>query len=131
MNSTGHIPYRPPRLSPEETLAHGAAFFELLNRRRSVRFFSADPVAREAIEWAIRSASTSPSGAHRQPWRFVAVSDPAIKARIREDAEKEEKESYEHRMPEDWLKALAPFGTDWRKPYLETVPWVVVMFAEQ
>ncbi len=106
-------------------------FFEEMDARRSVRDFSSDPVPRELIETAIRAASTAPSGAHRQPWRFVAVSDPEIKRRIREAAEHEEYISYEGgRMPEEWLEALAPLGTDWRKPFLETCPWIVVVFAE-
>ncbi len=79
------------------------------------------------IELAIATASTSPSGAHRQPWRFVAISDPGIKQRIRLAAEAEERESYEGgRMPSDWLDALSPLGTDWKKSYLEVVPWIVV-----
>jgi nitroreductase len=109
----------------------GEAFFHLMSQRRSVRHFSPEPVPRKLIELAIITASTSPSGAHRQPWRFVAVSDPEIKRRIRIAAEAEERESYEGgRMPPEWLEALAPFGTDWRKPFLETVPWIVVVFEE-
>lgn len=106
------------------------AFYELLDRRRSVRFFAPDPVPRELIEIAIRTASTAPSGAHRQPWRFVVVGDPEIKRKIRVAAEAEEKKSYEERMPEEWLEALAPLGVDWRKPFLEIVPWIVVVFEE-
>lgn len=106
-------------------------FHAEMDQRRSVRHFSADPVPRGLIELAIQAASTAPSGAHRQPWRFVVVSDPQIKRRIRVEAEKEEKISYEGgRMPEEWLEALRPLGTGWRKPYLETVPWIVVVFAE-
>jgi nitroreductase len=111
--------------------ARAAAFYDLLNGRRSVREFSADPVPRGLIETAIATASTAPSGAHRQPWRFVAVSDPMVKREIRIAAEEEERESYEGgRMPPEWLEALHPLGTDWRKPYLETVPWIVVVFEE-
>lgn len=96
-----------------------------------MREFASDPVPREAIELAIRAASTAPSGAHRQPWRFVAVDSPAIKREIREAAEREEHESYVGgRMPTDWLEALAPLGTDWHKPFLEVAPWLVVVFAE-
>lgn len=98
--------------------------------RRSVRHFAPDPVPRELIELAITTASTAPSGAHRQPWRFVAVSDPETKRRIRNAAEAEERASYEDRMSAEWLDALRPLGTDWRKPYLETVPWLVVVFEE-
>lgn len=112
-------------------LERARAFEEELDRRRSVREFSSDPVPRELIEIAIRSASTAPSGAHRQPWRFVVVGDPAVKREIRIAAEEEEKESYlGGRMPPEWLEALAPLGTSWEKPFLETVPWLVVVFEE-
>jgi nitroreductase len=87
-------------------------------------------VPRELVELAIRAAATAPSGANRQPWKFVAVADPALKREIRIGAEAEEKESYEGRMSEEWLAALEPLGTDWRKPFLETAPWLVVVFAE-
>ena len=106
------------------------AYAELMASRRSVRFFSDRPVPQELIGEAIRAAGSAPSGAHRQPWRFVAVSDPDLKRAIREAAEKEEHASYHGRMPDEWLKALEPFGTDWRKPFLETAPWIVVCFAE-
>lgn len=124
-------PYSPERVPSEEGLSRGRSFFEELDRRRSVRFFSDDPVPREAIELAIRTASTAPSGAHRQPWRFVAVSDAGLKREIRVAAEAEERESYEGgRMPQEWLDAIRPLGVSWRKPYLETVPWIVVVFEE-
>jgi iodotyrosine deiodinase len=131
MTEPAHLPYRPPRLPIEEGLARGHALLEELDLRRSCRFFSSDPVPREAIELAIRIASTAPSGAHRQPWRFVAVSDPGMKREIRVAAEAEEKEFYERRIPDDWRAALAPIGTGWQKAYLEIVPWIVVVFAEQ
>jgi nitroreductase len=112
-------------------LANARSFYELMAARRSVRHFSPDPVPRELVELAIRTASTAPSGANRQPWRFVAVSEADTKRRIREAAEREERISYEGgRMPPEWLEALAPLGTGWRKPYLETVPWIVVVFEE-
>jgi len=95
-----------------------------------VRDFSDRPVPREWIELAIRTAGTAPSGAHRQPWTFVAVSDPALKREIRIAAEAEERKSYEERMSDEWLRALEPLGTDWRKPFLETAPWIVVVFAQ-
>lgn len=125
------IPYHPERLPEEEMLRRGRDLYEEMSRRRSVRFFSPDPVPREMIELAIRIAGTAPSGAHRQPWRFVVVSDPAIKREIRIAAEAEEHESYVGgRMPPEWLEALAPLGTSWEKPYLEIVPWIVVVFEE-
>ena len=118
------------RLPPEEMVAYGRAFLERMWGRRSVRDFAADPVPRECIEIAIRVAMSAPSGAHRQPWRFVVVDDPELKRRIREAAEREERENYQHRFPEEWKEALAPFGTDWRKPFLETVPYLVIVFRE-
>ncbi len=124
------IPYQPERLSPDESARRGESFYRLMDRRRSVRDFSADAVPRQLIEQAIRTASTAPSGAHRQPWRFVVVGDPEIKRQIRIAAEAEEKKSYEERMPDEWLEALAPIGTTWQKPFLETVPWIVVVFEE-
>lgn len=131
MNEPRFVPYRPPRIEAAQALERGEALLAELDARRSVRHFASDPVPRQAIELAIRAASTAPSGAHRQPWRFVAVSNPGLKRRIREAAEAEERESYEGgRMPPEWREALAPLGTDWRKPYLETVPWIVVAFEE-
>ena len=85
---------------------------------------------REVIEYCIRAAGTAPSGANLQPWHFVAVSDPAVKHEIRIAAEKEEKEFYEHRAPKAWLEALGPIGTDSRKPFLETAPWLIAVFAQ-
>ncbi len=118
------------RHAPDETRRRADSFFELMDRRRSVRDFSAEPVPRELIETAVRTASTAPSGAHRQPWRFVVIGDPDIKHRIRVAAEVEERKSYEQRMPDEWLEALAPLSTDWHKPFLEIVPWIVVVFEE-
>jgi nitroreductase len=103
-----------------------------MDGRRSVRHFSDAPVPREVMELAIRTASTSPSGAHRQPWTFVLVGDPALKRQIRVAAEKEEYENYEGgRLPPHWREALEPLGTDWHKPFLETAPWLVVVFAQR
>jgi iodotyrosine deiodinase len=125
------VPYSLPRLPEGEMLRRARDFYDEMNRRRSIRDFSPEPVPRELIELAIRAASTAPSGAHRQPWTFVAIGDPELKRRIREAAEHEERISYEGgRMPPEWLEALAPLGTTWRKPYLETVPWLVVVFEE-
>ncbi|MEM7156180.1 MAG: nitroreductase family protein [Myxococcota bacterium] len=125
------IPYQPERVSDEEALERGRKFYERMDARRSVRHFSDEPVPREAIETAIRTASTAPSGAHQQPWRFVVVDDAEIKKQIRIAAEKEEHQSYEGgRMSEEWRRALAPLGTDWHKPYLETVPYIVVVFEQ-
>lgn len=132
MSGGPRVPYAPPRLSLDEMERRAVAFEALLASRRSVRDFSPDPVPRRLIESAIRAASTAPSGAHQQPWTFVAVSEPETRRRIRVAAEREEHRSYEGgRMPAQWREALAPLGTDWRKPYLETVPWIVVLFAQQ
>ncbi|MEM7165943.1 MAG: nitroreductase family protein [Planctomycetota bacterium] len=128
---TRFLPFKPGRRDGADMAARAAQFYAEMDQRRSVRYFSEDPVPRELIEHAIRTASTAPSGAHRQPWRFVAVSDAAIKREIRIAAEKEEKESYEGRMPPEWIEALRPIGTGWQKPYLETVPWLVVAFEEK
>ncbi len=125
------IPLDWNELSADETTSRAISFFQQMDRRRSVRDFSDREVPREWIELAIRTASTAPSGAHRQPWRFVAVSDAEIKKRIRMAAEEEERESYEGgRMPPEWREALAPLGTDWQKPFLEVAPWIVVLFEE-
>lgn len=126
-----HVPYDFVELPPEEMLARARAFRTAMSRRRSVRDFAARPVPRELIEEAIAAAGSAPSGAHMQPWTFVAVSDPELKRRIREAAEAEEYESYHGRMPDEWLQALARIGTDWRKPFLETAPWLVVLFAQR
>ncbi len=104
-------------------------FYDRMATRRTVRDFSPEPVPYELIEEAIRTAATAPSGANQQPWHFVVVADPAIKRQIREAAEAEEKENYEHRFPPEWLAALAPFGTDANKPFLETAPYLIVVFA--
>jgi iodotyrosine deiodinase len=100
--------------------------------RRSVRDFSADPVPRELIDIAVETANTAPSGAHQQPWTFVAVSDPDLKHRIRLAAEEEERENYEGgRLPDTWRQAIAPLGTTSDKSFLDVVPWIVVVFAQK
>ena len=122
------LDWRP--LAEEEMVRRAREFRVEASRRRTVRHFSDRPVSRSVIEDCIRAAGTAPSGAHRQPWRFVAVSDQETKRRIRVAAEREEKEFYGHRAPADWLEALAPLGTDADKPFLETAPWLIVIFAE-
>lgn len=114
----------------DEMRERAAAFYEEMNQRRSVRDFSDRPVPRALIEYAIRTAGTAPSGAHRQPWTFAAVDDADLKREIRLAVEEEEKKNYDKRMTDEWLQALHPIGTDWRKPFLETVPWIVVCFAQ-
>lgn len=131
MKEPSFLPHRPVRLNQPEALRRGREFLREMDQRRSIRNFSDDPVPREMIELAIETASTAPSGAHRQPWKFVAVNDPELQREIRLAAEREEYVSYEKgRMPEDWLEALRPLGTGWQKPYLEVVPWLVVVFEE-
>ncbi|MGH9897419.1 MAG: nitroreductase family protein [Pyrinomonadaceae bacterium] len=115
---------------PEEMKQRAASFRADLQRRRTVRYFSSRPVPREVIEDCLLVAGSAPSGANLQPWRFAVVSDPTIKRQIREMAEKEEHEFYHGRAPQEWLDALAPLGTDEHKPYLETAPYLIVVFAE-
>jgi len=128
MNPHTHVPLEFKRIPPEEQLRASREFLERMAKRRSVRFLSSEPVAFELIENAIRCAALAPSGANQQPWKFVVVKDPEIKRQIREAAETEERESYEHRMPADWLNALAPLGTDWHKEFIETAPYLIVVF---
>jgi iodotyrosine deiodinase len=116
---------------PGDMLARAREFADDMHRRRSVRDFSPRPVAREVIGECLRAATSAPSGANQQPWRFVAVSDPAIKRRIREGAEAEEREFYAHRAPADWLEAIAPLGTNADKPFLELAPWLIAVFIRR
>lgn len=126
------VPYRASRYEPNESLERGRSLFDEMDRRRSVRMFSGRPVPREMIELAVATASTAPSGAHRQPWRFVATSDPDLKRQIREAAEAEERQNYEGgRMPDHWREAVGPLGTDSNKEFLEVVPWLVVLFEQR
>jgi nitroreductase len=115
---------------PEDLLARARAMREELQQRRTVRDFAPTPVPRAVIEEAIRAAGTAPSGANRQPWHFVAVSDPAVKRQIREAAEAEEREFYAT-APGEWLEALAPLGTNPEKPFLEVAPWLIAVFQER
>jgi nitroreductase len=122
------LPLEFERLTPDEQRRRSDDFLSRIARRRTVRDFSDEPVPWEVVRKAVLAAATAPSGANRQPWRFVVVSDPAVKREIRMAAEAEEKESYERRMPEEWLEALAPLGTDWHKPFLETAPYLIAVF---
>lgn len=125
-----YIPLDFTRRPAAESLADAEAFYRSMDRRRTTRHFSTDPVPRQLIELAIRTAGTSPSGAHQQPWTFVAVSNPALKAEIRRAAELEEHEFYHGRAPKEWIEALAPLGTDEHKTHLTDAPWVVVLFRQ-
>ena len=120
--------YQRPDVSEAELLRRSEAYYQHLDQRRSVRDFSDRPVPRAVIENLLLAAGTAPSGAHKQPWTFCAVQNPVLKHQIRLAAEQEEAESYGHRMPPEWLEDLAPLGTDWRKPFLEIAPWLIVVF---
>lgn len=117
-------------LSQTEQIRRSDEFLGRMLKRRSVRHFSSQPVPFELIANAIRAAGSAPSGANQQPWTFVVISDPDLKRQIRRAAEAEEKESYERRMSPEWLAALAPLGTDWRKPHIEDAPYVIVVFRQ-
>lgn len=114
----------------EEMRERARLFYEDMKRRRTVRDFSDRPVPREIIEDCIKTAGTAPNGANKQPWHFAVVSDPEVKKKIREAAEEEEREFYEHRATDEWLEALAPLGTDQNKPFLEDAPYLIAIFSE-
>lgn len=128
MPSAPFVPYPDRYQPPVPADAAAASFHDVMRRRRSVRMFSDRPVARSTIEWLVRCAHTAPSGANKQPWRFVCVQDPAVKAKIRAGAEAEEREFYGRRANEEWLQDLAPLGTDEHKEFLTVAPWLVVVF---
>lgn len=120
-----------PYYSDDERLARAQAFADELARRRTVRDYADTPVPRAVIEACLRAAGSAPSGANQQPWHFVAISDPALKRRLREAAEAEEREFYGRRAPQAWLDALAPLGTDADKPFLDIAPWLIAVFYER
>jgi nitroreductase len=124
------VPYATRDLNEIETREAAAEYRRFMDTRRSVRDFSDRPVPASVITDILMTASSAPSGAHKQPWTFCAVGDPAIKSQIRAAAEKEEYDSYNGRMTPEWLEDLAPLGTDWRKPFLETAPWLIVAFRK-
>lgn len=124
------IPYKHEKLNAEELLDRANAYYEKMNERRSIRFFSEQEVPQSVIEKIILTAGTAPSGAHKQPWTFCAISSAALKSKIRALAEEEEKTNYSGRMSEKWIKDLEPLGTDWEKPFLEIAPWLIVVFKQ-
>ncbi|MFT5733848.1 MAG: iodotyrosine deiodinase [Planctomycetota bacterium] len=128
MSDAPFIPLRFQRLPESEMRKRADAFFGTADRRRSVRSFSEDAVPLDVVETCIRSAGTAPSGAHKQPWTFALITDPAIKTKIREAAEEEERENYGRRMNEEWLDDLRPFKTDAEKAFLELAPALIVLF---
>lgn len=131
MSEPKTVPLAFEAIAPDESRARLDAFVAHLRKRRTVRDFSPDPVARDIIEQAILAAGSAPSGANQQPWTFVAISDPGVKSRIRAAAEEEEKAFYNGRAGEEWLEALAHLGTDWEKPFLETAPWLIAIFMQR
>ena len=130
MVSDNFIPYEGVSYSPEETEERSRAYYEYMDKRRTVREFSDKPVAKEIIENILMTASSAPSGAHKQPWTFCVIGNAELKAKIKVAAEKEEYDSYNGRMSEEWLEALAPFGTDWNKPFLEIAPYLIIVFKK-
>ena len=124
------ITYSKETFEPEVAQKKAEAFFHWMDNRRTVRDFSDRPVPKDVIENILRTAATAPSGAHKQPWTFCVVSDPSFKKQIRQAAEKEEYESYNGRMPAEWLEDLKPLQTNWEKEFLETAPYLIVMFKK-
>ncbi len=131
MPKSGFVPLDFIPSSDRDSLIGASVFRAAMAKRRTVRDFSDRAVAREVIENAVMTAASAPSGANQQPWTFVCISDPERKARIRAAAEVEEKAFYERRAGKEWLEALGPLGTDWRKPFLETAPWLIAAFAQR
>ena len=130
INGFEYTLYEKKTYEPGVALQRSETYYQWLDQRRTVRDFSDRPVPRALIENLIRTASTAPSGAHKQPWNFCAVSNPDIKKEIRIAAEKEEYESYHGRMSERWLQDLQALGTDWHKPFLEIAPWLIIVFKK-
>jgi len=123
-------PYRGLLYTRSELLSRSRAFYQYMDKRRSLRMFSDKSVPLEVIENIVMTASTAPSGAHKQPWTFCVISDPALKKKVRQAAEEEEYQNYNGRMSEEWLTDLEPFDTDWNKPFLETAPYLIVLFKK-
>jgi nitroreductase len=123
-----YVSYTKQSYGKEEMLERSLLFLKQMEGRRTVREFSSKPIPQEVIENIVMSASTAPSGAHKQPWTFCIVKNPEVKRQIRIAAEEEEKASYGGRMSDVWLKDLAPLGTDWQKPFLEIAPYLIVVF---
>lgn len=124
------VPYRGIRYPKAEMLQRSREFYQFMNKRRTVRDFSDKAIPEEVIDNLILTASSAPSGAHKQPWTFCVISDPEIKKAIREAAEKEEYLNYHGRMTEEWIEDLKPFATDWEKPFLETAPYLIIVFKK-
>lgn len=129
-NKHPFISYSREFTSPEEMIIRSKEFYHFMDSRRTVRDFSDKSVPKEVIENIILTASTAPSGAHKQPWTFCVISNKELKSRIRKMAEEEEYKSYNSRMPEEWLKDLEPLGTDWNKPFIDIAPWIIIVFKK-
>ncbi len=130
INGHEHVRYQRPEISENELIKNAEEFYQQMNSRRTVREFDTRDIPKEVLENLIRTAGTAPSGAHKQPWTFCLISNPEIKRQIRQAAEEEEKISYSQRMPEDWKTDLKPLGTDWKKPFLEDAPYLIVVFKQ-
>jgi iodotyrosine deiodinase len=130
INGYSFMQYKKDGYDENTMQAKASSYYTFINERRSVRDFSNKPIPKTVIENIILTASTAPSGAHKQPWTFCVVSNPLIKSQIRIEAEKEEYESYNSRMPEEWKKDLLPLQTDWKKEFLETAPYLIIVFKK-
>ncbi len=130
INGYPFVKHSKKKFNTDEMLTKAAAFTDWMDQRRTCRDFSDKAIPKEVIENIILAASTAPSGAHKQPWTFCVVSNPEIKSKIRVEAEKEEYESYNGRMPEDWKKDLLPLQTDWKKEFLEIAPYLIIVFKK-
>lgn len=130
INGFEQIAYSRPELSLEQLEDNARTFYESMAQRRTVREFDTRPIPRKVIDHIVFTAGTAPSGAHKQPWTFCVVENPEIKRQIRLAAEEEEKISYGSRMPDGWKEDLKPLGTDWRKPFLEEAPYLIVVFKQ-
>ncbi len=130
MQKEKHIPYSTDHYSEEEMIERSAVFLEQMDKRRSVRDFSPTSVPLEVMENIILTASTAPSGAHKQPWTFCLISNASLKSKLRELAEEEEKKSYGGRMSEEWIEDLAPLGTNWEKEFIDIAPWIIIVMKK-
>jgi len=125
-----YIPYDYEKITAREMLENSDSFFRMMDKRRTIRHFSDEEIPIEVIENLVKTASTAPSGAHKQPWTYCIVSNPELKSKIRKAAEKEEFDNYNGRMSEEWLNDLAVFETNWEKPFLEIAPYLIVIFKQ-
>jgi iodotyrosine deiodinase len=130
LENVTHIPYKPEKLSPDQMLIRSEDFYNLMNKRRTVRQFSTEPVDKQIIYNLIKTAGTSPSGAHTEPWTYVLISTPEMKEKIRKIVEEEEELNYRRRMSRIWVTDLEPFRTNWDKPYLTDVPHLILIFKQ-